>query len=231
MPYILLAITLIFAASPWFVPDFGGFDADQFPIPQDDPPVQPAGYAFAIWGVIYLWLIAGAAFGALRRRDAPEWASFRAPLLVSVGIGAAWLPVAVMSPVWATALIWLMWAGAAMALLRAPVQDRIWARGPIGLYAGWLTAASCVSIGLMTAGYGLLSQVPAALLSITIALVLALLIQRQRPDAPTFPAAVIWALIGVCVANTGGSIAVLALAATGAAALTFTMVQNIKNGR
>ncbi|MBZ8119787.1 hypothetical protein KUD11_14190 [Roseovarius sp. LXJ103] len=230
MPYLLLAITLIFAASPWFVPDFGGFDAGQFPIPQDNPPVQPAGYAFAIWGVIYLWLIVGAAFGARRRFNAPEWAALRAPLLVSVGIGAAWLPVAVMSPVWASALIWLMWAGAVMALLRTPVTDRMWARGPIGLYAGWLTAASCVSIGLMTAGYGVLPQVPAALLSITIALILALLIQRQRPDAPTFPAAVIWALIGVCVANIGGSVAVLALAATGAATLMFTMVQNIKNG-
>ena len=58
---VVLCIT--FAGSTLVVPDFGGFDADQFPVPQDNPPVQPAGYAFAIWGVIYLWLIAGMAFG------------------------------------------------------------------------------------------------------------------------------------------------------------------------
>lgn len=44
----LLAVT--FAISPFFVTDFGGFDPDQFPVAQDRPPVQPAGYAFAIWG-------------------------------------------------------------------------------------------------------------------------------------------------------------------------------------
>lgn len=231
MPYLLLAITLLFAASPWFVPDFGGFDADQFPIPQDNPPVQPAGYAFAIWGVIYLWLVAGAAFGALRRPDAEAWGPLRLPLLISVAIGAAWLPVAQASPAWATLLIWLMWGGAVTALLRAPVQDRMWARGPIGLYTGWLTAASCVSIGLMTAGYGLLGQVPAALVSIAFALILALVIQARRPDAPTFPAGVIWALIGVCVTNLGGPFIVLALAAAGAVALGVTMVRNIAQAR
>ena len=33
------------------VPGFGGFDANQFPVPQVNPSVQPAGYAFSIWGL------------------------------------------------------------------------------------------------------------------------------------------------------------------------------------
>ena len=54
---------LFFAASPFLSEGFNGFAPDQFPVPQDDPPVQPAGYAFSIWGVIYLWLIVGTGFG------------------------------------------------------------------------------------------------------------------------------------------------------------------------
>ena len=42
---------LLFAVSPLFTQGFNGFEPDQFPVPQDDPPVQPAGYAFSIWGL------------------------------------------------------------------------------------------------------------------------------------------------------------------------------------
>ena len=71
---VVLVMALAFGASSFIVPDFGGFDADQFPVPQEDPAVQPAGYAFAIWAVIYLWLLAGAAFGLVARATAPDWA-------------------------------------------------------------------------------------------------------------------------------------------------------------
>ena len=60
---LCLLLSIAFAASPLLTPGFGGFDADQFPIPQDNPPVQPAGYAFAIWGLIYAWLILGLGWG------------------------------------------------------------------------------------------------------------------------------------------------------------------------
>ena len=53
---LVLLAALAFALSPLLSSGFNGFAPDQFPIPQDNPPVQPAGYAFAIWGLIYLWL-------------------------------------------------------------------------------------------------------------------------------------------------------------------------------
>ena len=87
--FATFALSLAFAASPVLVADFNGFDADQFPVPQDDPPVQPAGYAFAIWGVIYLWLIAGMGFGLLRRADDAGWQAMRGPLCLSLAVGAA----------------------------------------------------------------------------------------------------------------------------------------------
>jgi hypothetical protein len=72
----------------------------------------------------------------------------------------------------------------------------------------------------MAAGYGGMNQTLAAILALLIALGLAVLVVRQRPDATGYLGGVIWALIGVFVQNwQGGSMAVLILAAAGAAAL------------
>jgi len=212
MAYLVLILTVAFAASTLIIPDFGGFDSDQFPIPQDNPPVQPAGYAFAIWGVIYLWLLASALFGLLRRRHAPDWAAMRAPLAISLAVGAIWLPAAVLSPVLATVLIWAMLLPALVALWRSPVLDPGWASWPIALYAGWLSAASCVALGLLLAGYGWLDQTITAVLMIALAAGLATLIQARLNRASTYGIAVIWAFIAIAVSAPAlvGGLALLA---------------------
>lgn len=232
MPILVLIAAIGFALSPLLAPGFGGFDADQFPIPQVDPPVQPAGYAFAIWGLIYAWLILGAGYGLWRRKADVDWAAMRLPLLITLAVGATWLPIAQASAVWATVLIWIMWGFAIWALLRAPVGgggDHWLGRAPVALYAGWLTAASSVSLGLMAAGFGGMDQVIAAILALVLALGLTAGIARQRPDAPAFVAGVVWALIGVCVQNAGGgALPVLILAALGAVLLGVQAALNLR---
>lgn len=214
-----LVLAICFAVSPFLVSDFGGFDPEQFPVPQNNPPVQPEGYAFAIWGVIYLWLIVGMGFGLWKRREDARWHDMRLPLCVSLVVGSTWLAVAVISPVWASVLIWVMLATALWALYRSPTEDRWFAALPIGLYAGWLSAASCVSLGLLAAGFGWLDQVIAAVAAVLLALVLAVGVQSTLRRAPSYGIAVIWALVAVVVQNMGGSMLVAALAAGGALAL------------
>ncbi len=200
---VLAAVAAVaFAASPWLVPGFNGFEADQFPVPQDDPPVQPAGYAFAIWGLIYLWLIVGTVFGLVRRADDADWAAMRPPLVGSMVLGAAWLPVAKVSPVAATVMIWAMWGGAILSLFRVGDTDRWLQQAPVAIYAGWLTAAASVSIGFLLGGYGGLDQTIAALIALAIALGIALAAQYALHRAPEYGLTVIWALIAVIVANT-----------------------------
>ena len=217
--YLTVLLTLSFAGSTLWVPDFGGFDADQFPVPQDNPPVQPAGYAFAIWGVIYLWLVIGMGFGAANRAMDANWHAMRAPLCASLAIGSIWLPVAVLSPVWAAILIWAMLVPALIALFKAPAHDAGWALLPVGLYAGWLSAASCVSLGLLAAGYGYTLEQTAAFVFIFLALVLASAVQNQLKRAPTYGIAVIWALVAIVAQNLGSQPTIAALAAGGAGAL------------
>lgn len=209
-------LSIAFAASPFFVSSFAGFDPTQFPIPQDDPPVQPAGYAFAIWGLIYGWLILGLGWGVLMARADGQWHDMRVPLCVSLAVGTTWLAVAVASPLWATVLIWVMLLSALAALFLAPVADALWASWPVGLYAGWLSAASCVSLGLLAAGYGFMDQSTAALVFVGLAILIGCFVQAALGRAPTYGIAVIWALIAVVIANRDSAPMVANVAGGGA---------------
>jgi hypothetical protein len=216
---LLLVAALAFASAPFWTSGFGGFDPNRYPNPQIDPPVQPAGYAFSIWGPIYLWLVVHGVYGLLARAEDPAWDRTRWPLVVSLAIGASWISVAQVNPPLATLLIWVMLGGALMALLRTPARDRWLLAGPVALYAGWLTAASFVSIGLLGAGYGVaFGETGWAWAAVLAAFATVLAVQSQVPHAPEYGLAAAWAFVAVAVANWGEAWA-LALAALLAAAL------------
>lgn len=225
---LTLLFTITFLISPAFTAPFAGFRPDQLPIPQIDPPVQPAGYAFAIWGVIYLWLIISAVYGLLKRADNPDWNRARSGLIVSLALGTPWLWVANNSPIGATILIFGMLAGAIAALITAPRTDRWWCQAPVALYAGWLTAASFVSLGSMAAGYGILSDsIGWAWIGISGALLTGLAVLWTKPQAPEYASTLIWALVGIIVANglTLNSVSLLAAAGIAIVLAMLVMIQ------
>jgi len=199
---LVAVAAILFALSPFVSGDFGGFDPNRFPVPQIDPPAQPAGYAFSIWGVIYLWLILHGVFGVLKRRDDPAWDATRRPLLLSLAVGATWLAVALQSLLGALVLIWVMLISALLALFKAPRADIGWIGLPLGLYAGWLSAASFVAIAINGAGYGI---GPGALvwawLAVAGLFAFAGLIQLRLGFVPGYGLAVAWALVAVGVQN------------------------------
>jgi hypothetical protein len=214
--WLTLIVTITFVTSPAFASPFSGFTRDQLPIPQIDPPVQPAGYAFSIWGLIYGWLLVSAVYGVFARRTDVSWDRARTPLAISLAVGTPWLAVANRSAIWATVLIFAMAASAIVALLRAPDADSAWLRSPVAIYAGWLTAAAFVSLGSTAAGYGLLvNGLGWAFIGIALALLVAVLVQRAVPRSPWYGATVIWALVGIMVANGSVQLGVTLLAGAG----------------
>ena len=64
---LLFIVTLAFGAAPFLSEPFRGYPAGSFPVDILRPSIQPAGYAFAIWGLIYLWLIVHSGFGLLQQ--------------------------------------------------------------------------------------------------------------------------------------------------------------------
>ena len=220
LPLLVLVLAVAFALSPLASDGFNGFTRDQFPVVNDFWPVQPAGWAFSIWGVIYLWLIAGSAYGLWRAADAPDWQPMRGPLALSLGIGVFWIAAANRSPVLATVMIVAMAAAAIVAVIRSGRTDSAWQSAPVGLYAGWLTAATGTAVGVVLSGYGFLSPQVAALIMLLLLLLVALVVQGRRPDVWTYPVAVGWALVGVIAANWPlRNWLVIAIAAAGILAL------------
>lgn len=213
---IVLIVAIAFAAAPFLSPEFGGIDPDRYPVPQRNPPVQPVGWAFGIWGPIYLWLVAHAAFGAFKFRRDAEWDKGRIALALSLAVGTIWLPVALVSPIWATVLIWTMLIAALIALYQSENAAPSWiARWPVALYAGWLSAASFVSIGLLLAGYAFAGELTAAVIALVLATGFAGYNARRLKSWP-YAIAVSWGFFGIAVANMGSAM-MLTIAAVVAA--------------
>ena len=69
------------------------------------------------------------------------------------------------------------------AFLRAGRQDAVWQVRPVALYAGWLTAATGASFGLVLGGFGVMSEQAAAILCLLAVTGAALAVQAARPPA------------------------------------------------
>lgn len=221
----LLLATLAFGAAPLLTPPFTGYDPAQFPVVIDRPSIQPAGYAFSIWSVIYLWLIAHAVLGLWKHAENPVWDRPRLPLTIAIALGAAWLSLANAAPITATVAIWIMAATALAAFLRATTDtDRWLVSAPAAIFAGWLSAAAAVSTGVVIAGYGLLTDTASALAMLALILALAITVQTRKPAMPLYGLTVIWALFGVVAVNwtANPTVAYAALAGMAAMAATLT---------
>jgi hypothetical protein len=226
---MLLLATAAFGAAPLITPHFTGYDPAGFPVLITRPAIQPAGYAFAIWGVIYLWLALHAAFGLWRRPDRPAWDKVRLPLSLSVALGAVWLAIAGASPIWATAVILIMAISALIAFLRADAGvDRWLLSAPLAIYAGWLSAAAAVSLGVVLAGYGWLSDTATAALMLAATLTTTVTIQLRQPKMPVYGLTVIWALVGIIAANWSDNLTVAALAGSGVIIMALTLISKAR---
>lgn len=179
------------------------------------PPEIPAGYAFSIWGVIFVLSAVFGAYYATRGQNDPLMQKLSWPAAVLFIFSSAWMVAAqAIGDGWHLVfLIVMMWAAAVHGLMvvrfdASPVTRwRTWVMQPMfGLFTGWLTAAMLLNItgtfaktvgtfGLAPNHYALITLVGAGVLSVA-------LIHRLKGE-PWLFAAAIWAVVGVGVANNG----------------------------
>lgn len=230
----IVAPALIFAGG-----QFGGFSADQS-LPT---PAQPAGYAFAIWGPIYLGCLLYAIHQAMpRNADHPALRAVAWPTVALFVGSTLWLWLAKHGPLWATVqVIWAM-LGLAVAVMlglarpRAPLSrtTKLVAGWPLALYAGWLSAAAFVNTAAILPTYGTgtagLGVDGLGLLMVGMAAMLALVILVASRGALPYALAVVWALVGIVIANRATS-TTMVWTATGAAVLLLVVLLAIRRRR
>lgn len=212
---LLLCITILFALTPLLLPSFDGYDPQDFPVQIARPSVQPAGYAFSIWLLIYGWLIVHAGFGLIKRATHPMWDRPRPALMAALVLGILWVALAEDHPVAATLTILVMAVAAITTMFLAGRRKRFLQFLPLTLLAGWVTAAAGVASGVTMAGLGWLPDTTSAVVAILAVLAVAVAVQLRAGRAPGYGGAVIWALIGIVAANWGVNPTVAWLAVAG----------------
>ena len=167
---------------------------------------MPAGYAFAIWGLIYIALAVWLVRYTVTVRDIPmQGISAMAKLFAaSCVLNVAWLTLFHFRLVSFAMLVLIGLWGVVMAMYRimhdtaeAPA-DRI----PLSLYTAWLTVAlvvnaTCLITRFFNGGIALLNG-PSSLVIAAGVLALGFILYRAFDDV-VFSAVTIWAVVGVGV--------------------------------
>lgn len=195
-----------------------------------DATLRVAGYAFSIWGVIYLGLLAYAVRQVLPATGESDMLTVFGWPSVAALLGIGWWIVASAAD-WKAATVVLIFASAAVLIVPLAIQGRairalsrrdrdlwltIW---PLALLAGWLTIAAPVNLlTVATSAEALPAALPPTGWAIVavVAVVAAALLMTARLRISAYALPIAWGLVGVFAAEQARN-PTLAFAALGAA--------------
>jgi len=190
-----------------------------------DQTLRAAPYAFSIWGLIYLGLIAYAIF-QLRARETPAVVAFGWPSALAAASCAVWILASAFDMKAASVVIILTGAAAAISpLLKRPAPNTglertlvIW---PNALLAGWLTIATALNVLTVFTGWQVITPgtaQPAALAALGIVALVAISVSLRAKSA-IYLLPIVWGLAAVYVAESADKPLVARVAAGAAVAL------------
>ncbi len=227
---VAFSVLAAIAIPAWQAIGHFGLSAAQFSA-QGDQTLKAAPYAFAIWSVIYLGLVAFAIHQlrrAVRRSalmDKMAWPAAAG----TFGCGL-WIIASALNLQWLSVVVILASAASLIVgLLRAPTElsqsDKLLVIGPLTLLAGWLTVATGLNLVTVLTAQGWIG--PTLTLTwasgaILVVIAIGALIGWRLMTA-VYVAPVAWGLIGVAVAERGEPILPI-LAVAGALALALEAV-------
>ncbi len=124
----------------------------------------PAGFAFSIWGAIYLGFLAFAVHQVLpAQRENPRYAALRPWMMGTAGLNALWLAVAISATTYRWLTIPIIGVMLAVALrqhralrVTPPPSSGVepFLHVPFSLYLGWLTVAVIANVSTVLPDYG-----------------------------------------------------------------------------
>lgn len=189
--------------------------------------ITPAGYVFAIWGVIYLLLGVFVVYQALPGQKVKDYQDKIGWLFVlSSLINIVWLFAWQYEYLSVSVLLMFALLGTLIAIYlrldigrsNATMNEKLAVHLPFSVYLGWITVATIANIAAMLVSYDWdgfgISPTIWAVIVVAVALVITVLMLATRRDI-AYALVLIWALVGIAVNHTGEQTVVLA---TGAAA-------------
>ncbi len=192
--------------------------------------ITPAGYAFAIWSLIYLGMIAFSIYQMLPA-NIERFRNVRSFYILSCALNCGWIytwhhdQIAV-----CLALIFLLAASLFLInlyLIKTESMGEYWlAKVPFGIYFGWVTAAALVNFAILLVHLKVqLSESMATLLAVSLVLFAALMgvLIRIRLTNYLYPLAIAWALTAIAVRQSGHTLIVSAAAVGVVACLIATL--------
>lgn len=208
----LFILILLYAAT-----NLGYFGPNQIGQSSQDvtPLVVPKGYAFAIWGPIYLGLIIFPIFQLLRRRDEDSrWIEVRKWYAANVVANGLWLVAASYDWLWTTVAIitFMLFSLIRINQLTRAIQFagapfNYWAEQLVfSVYFAWITLATALNVSSALSFYGWngfgIDPVIWSVLLLLIAAGITALVANKYKDA-AYAAVVVWAFFALVVRHWG----------------------------
>lgn len=204
-----------------------GPSSDQGPISDANlSPVTPAGYAFAIWGLIYLASLGLAVYQLLpSQRTRPVHRRTGWWLAGAFLCSTVWVPIFGSRTIWLSQVVILALIGclskATVRLTRQGAADstaeRLLLRLPVTLYLGWATLATFAGFGTTFRSLGMPERAGwvtvLSVLLVSLAAVIATAVVARETAAAGFAFTACWALAAVAVATYETPVRVVALLA------------------
>lgn len=183
--------------------------------------ITPAGYVFAIWGIIYTLLGIFVIYQALPSQKGKEYQTKIGWLFVlSSMVNIIWLflwqyeylifSVPIMFILLATLI--LIYTRLEIGKFNPKLKGKIAVQLPFSIYLGWITIASIANVATTLVsiswdGFGISSEIW-ALTIIIIALLLTSIVILTRKDI-AYSLVIVWAFVGISVAQTNQNIVTL----------------------
>lgn len=217
MRLIVLLMSLAMPAVAW-LSNSGAFGPTNGEISNRYPTLLvAAGYAFAIWGLIFvLDVVFGVWQMSAQRRNDGALARIRLPAAMGFALTALWMPVFSAQVFWlALVIIWaalvcMLACAVVLSQDRAPEPGQRWmAWLPLSLHAGWLALAAFLNTAQVVVAYRILpvdTQLPWSMALWLLAGALLLALNHRMRGNVVFAAAVLWALVAVYVKQSAGTL-------------------------
>jgi hypothetical protein len=198
--------------------------------------ITPAGYAFSIWSLIYVGLIAFSIYQILPA-NRERFRHIRSAYIVSCVLNCAWIYF------WHGDRIALCFGiiillAATLVYLCLKLKDPIgpgeyWAvKAPFGIYAGWVTAATIVNFVVMLRYLGVdMTGNSASIIGIVCIAIAAALAVLGRIFLNNFlyPLAISWALAAIAINQSGKTVFVVVAAVLGVVVGLITSISFVLN--